>query len=137
MGVYAEAKPHTKMIIDFICDTKYEDIPEDVRDRAKGRILDTIGVAYKAGTEPAGKIAVEYAKIYGGKPEATVINKKMKTDYFDAAFVNGILMHACDYDDHFVLSHPSIGVVPAMFAAAELTGASGKDMVTASLNMMI
>lgn len=131
MSKYAETQEHTRMIIDFICDTRYEDIPEIVRERAKGRILDTIGVAYKAGAEPAGQIAKEYAKMYGGYPKATVVNAKLKTDIFNATFTNGILMHACDYDDHFVLSHPSIGVVPALLSIAELTGASGKEMITA------
>lgn len=128
---YMQAKEHTKMIIDFICDTKFEDIPPEVVERAKGRILDTIGVAYKAGEEPAGQIAIEYAKLHGGKPEATIINSKMKTDIMNAIFVNGILMHACDYDDHFVLSHPSIGASPAMLSVAEDVGASGKEMITA------
>lgn len=131
MGKYETAKEHTRMIIDFICDTKYEDIPEDVRDRARGRILDTIGVAYKAGVEPAGQIVKEFATKYGGKEEATIINAKMKTDVLTAVFANGVLVHACDYDDHFVLSHPSIGAFPAMLAVAEYVGATGKDIVTA------
>ena len=82
MSKYAETQEHTRMIIDFICDTRYEDIPEIVRERAKGRILDTIGVAYKAGAEPAGQIAKEYAKMYGGyRRRAVRCERKVQDRY--------------------------------------------------------
>jgi len=39
-----ETSKHTQMVIDFICDTKYEDIPEKAIENAKRRILDCVGV---------------------------------------------------------------------------------------------
>jgi len=126
-----ETSKHTKMIIDFICDTQYEDIPKEVIENAKGRILDTIGVTIKGGTESVGTVIKEFTKKYGGKPEATVINFQMKTDVLSAAFANGTLMHAIDFDDHYILSHPSIGVMPALLPIAEMVGASGKEILTA------
>ncbi len=122
---------YTQMIIDFICDTRYEDLPAEVIANAKGRILDTCGVTIKGGTESVGDVIKEFARQYGGKPEATVINAKMKTDYLTAAFVNGTLTHAIDFDDHFILSHPSMGVVPALWPMAEKVNATGKEMITA------
>ena len=126
-----ETSKHTKMIIDFICDTQYEDIPKKVIENAKGRILDTIGVAFNGSTVSVGEVTKEFIKQYGGKPEATVVNLKMKTDILNAVFANGNLMHAIDYDDHFILSHPSIGALPALLPIAEMVGASGKEILTA------
>lgn len=126
-----QTSDYTKMIIDFICDTEYEDIPVEVLANAKGRILDTVGVAFKGSTESVGSVVQEFANLYGGKEEATVINSGNKIDYLNAAFVNGTLIHAIDFDDHFILSHPSMGVVPALLPIAEKTNATGKDMVTA------
>ncbi len=121
----------TEIIVDFICDTQYEDIPEIVVENAKGRILDSIGVAFKGGTESVGETVKRFARENCHGEEATVINGGFKTNYRDAAFVNGVLTHAIDFDDHFILSHPSMGVVPALLSIAEKVNASGKEMITA------
>ena len=60
MGKYDEAKAHTKKVIDFIVDTKYEDIPAEAIENAKGRILDCIGVAYSGGVESCGKVIKDF-----------------------------------------------------------------------------
>ncbi len=132
MGKYREAQHYTKTVIDFICDTKYEDIPPEVIENAKGRILDCIGVAYSGGVESIGRVLKDFIREYGGgRPEATVVGANMKTDVMNASFANGILMDAIDYNDHFLLSHPSVGVVPALLPMAEMVGATGKEIITA------
>jgi 2-methylcitrate dehydratase PrpD len=47
--------------------------------------------------------------------------------------VNGTLAHALDYDDTHLPSvlHPSAAVVPAVLAAAEASGSSGRDLLAA------
>lgn len=126
-----EKKGLTSTIVDFICNTQYEDLPEEVIENAKGRILDSIGVAFKGGTESVGAAVKKYASVYGGKEEATIINSDMKVSYLEAAFANGVLTHAIDFDDHFILSHPSMGVVPALMPIAQKVNATGKEMITA------
>lgn len=123
--------PHTQMIIDFICDTKYEDIPEIARENAKGRILDTLGVMVKGGKESVGSVMKEFISRYGGKAESSVVNFGERTDVLTSTFVNGCLSHAIDFDDHYILSHPSIGVVPALISVGEMVGASGEELITA------
>ena len=50
-----------------------------------------------------------------------------------AALLNGALGHSLDFDDTHADSslHPSAPVVPAAFAVGEMTGASGRDVLTA------
>jgi 2-methylcitrate dehydratase PrpD len=50
-----------------------------------------------------------------------------------AALINGALAHSLDFDDtHAEASlHSSAPIVPAALAAAEMTGASGKDLIAA------
>src|SRR5690606_13378071 len=50
-----------------------------------------------------------------------------------AALLNGAFGHSLDFDDTHSDSslHPSAPVVPAAFAAAEMTGASGEDLLAA------
>jgi 2-methylcitrate dehydratase PrpD len=51
----------------------------------------------------------------------------------EAAFVNGVFGHALDFDDVHasVHGHPSTTIVPAVLAAGEAAGASGRDVLAA------
>lgn len=120
---------YMEKIVAFICDTNYEDLPYDSIEGAKTRIMDCIGVAFKGGEEEVGAVIKEFIKTVDSKPQATVIGSDIKTDYLNAAFANGTLMHAIDFDDHFILSHPSICVVPSMLAVGEKVQASGRDLI--------
>lgn len=126
-----EVSKYTQMIIDFIVDTKYEDIPPVAIENAKARILDTIGATIKGSTESVGDVIRKYVNLYGGKKECTLINTNDKTDVLNAAFVNGVYSHAIDFDDHYILSHPSIGVLPALLAVGEMVNATGEELMTA------
>ena len=50
-----------------------------------------------------------------------------------AALVNGTLAHSLDFDDTHAAGslHSSAPIVPAAIAAAELVGASGRDLIIA------
>lgn len=124
---------YMEKIVNFICDTRYEDLPAIAVERAKVRILDSIGVAFKGGTEPAGVLAKKLIESLGSQAQGTIIGTDLKTDYMNATFVNGTLMHCMDFDDHFILSHPSIGVVPSVISAGEMSEATGKELITAYL----
>jgi len=51
----------------------------------------------------------------------------------DAATMNGYLIHGLDYDDTHIagIIHPTASVLPAVLSAAAMTGASGREMLTA------
>lgn len=132
MGKYEQLLPNTKKIIDFICDVKYEDIPKKVIGNAKSRILDCIGVGYAGGIEAVGKKTKSFLLAFcEAQNGCTVIGTNMKTDVLNAAMANAILMDATDYNDYFLLSHPSVGVVPSILTVGEMVGASGKELLTA------
>src|SRR5690606_18361350 len=68
-----------------------------------------------------------------GPGEATVFGFNRRYTPATAALFNGMLGHSLDFDDTHSDSstHPSAPVVPAALAAAEMTGASGRDTLTA------
>lgn len=96
------------------------------RARAANAVLDTVGVALAGACEPASRIvqAVMSASGGGGCP---IFGAAARAGAPDAALANGTAAHALDYDDMCFVSiaHPSAPLVPAVLAAAELTGASG------------
>src|SRR6202000_692204 len=68
-----------------------------------------------------------------GKGEVTVFGDSKTWSPAVAALLNGTLGHSLDFDDTHADSslHPSAPVVPAALAGGEMTGASGREVLTA------
>jgi 2-methylcitrate dehydratase PrpD len=108
-------------------------IPEEVRDDARWRLVDTVGVAL-AGTRMDHAPAVrEVALERGGRQQATVLGFGDRLPATEAAFVNGALAHGPDFDDTHSRAMVHIGclAVPPALAAGERAGATGRDVMTA------
>lgn len=106
--------------------------PAAARARAAAAVLDTIGVTLAGASEPAARIVQQVVAADGGDA-CPVFGTSMRASASGAALANGTAAHALDYDDMcFVsLAHPSAPLVPASLAAAELSGASGRDLLDA------
>jgi 2-methylcitrate dehydratase PrpD len=129
LDLSSNATTQMKTIVDFICDTKYEDVPAKAIENAKGRILDGIGVTINGTTDTVGEIIKSFISDFHGEPHATVICTGLKADCLYAAFANGTMMHATDFDDIYMLSHSTTCVLPAVIAVSELMNATGKEML--------
>ena len=104
--------------------------PATARERAALAVLETVGVALAGSVEPASRI-VQGTLVSPGP--CVVWGTGARASAPDAALANGTAAHALDYDDMcFVsLAHPSAPLVPAVMAAAELAGASGRAALDA------
>lgn len=111
------------------------DVPEAARQAAVRHVLDGLGCAVAAARRGAADSAVATAReLGGGHPEATVIGQPPAAERVtraEAAFANGVLMHALDFDDTHAggLVHASAPVVPVALAEAEALGRSGSDLL--------
>lgn len=124
------------LLAENIVDTRYEDLPLEVIEVTKKRILDTTGVILAASTlgENSVKEIVELVKEDGGKEESTIIGFGGKVVSWMAAFANGAMAHQLDYDDCYDIGvvHPGAATVPAALAIAERQGSvTGKEFITA------
>ena len=119
----------------FAVDTKYEEISEEAKRKAKQCILDTLGVTLAGSVEPISKPVREYIDVVGGKPQSTIVGLGTKTSAPLAAFANGTFGHVHDYDDltYIFIGHPSIVVIPAILALGEVLKSNGADIITAFL----
>ncbi len=139
----AESSGLTKYIAEFVLDLKYEDIPADVVSLAKKSILDGFGLALAGSMADSGSISRKYVEEYFGtsRENATLIGSSEKASPRFAAFVNGVSIHADDFDDtqlaigkdrvYGLLTHPTAPVLPAAFAIAEANNISGKALIAA------
>src|SRR5581483_1780062 len=138
----AEEKPASQpvlaeMLARYAASLKYEDIPDDVVRIARRTILDTIGCAFGGYGAGPSKIAIKLAGDVSAKQPATVLISGTKTSADLATFANGTMFRYLDFNDAFVslthgAGHPS-DTIAALLAAAEVSGRSGRDLITATV----
>ena len=125
----------TQSIAEFCVNTSYELIPQVVIDRTKLLILDTIGIITRArhDSESTGSMLDALEKMGLNQGECNVFGDTATYPPAIAALINGSLAHSLDFDDtHAEASiHASAPIIPAAIAAAQMVGASGKDLITA------
>lgn len=112
----------------------YADLPPTVREAGKEFTLDALGVALAGSTAPGAAEVARLVRRWAGRPEATVWAFGGKVPAPPAALVNGMLVHARDFDDtHDVAGvHALAAVLPAALAVAETAGGvAGRDLITA------
>jgi aconitate decarboxylase len=124
----------TGRLIDHILAVHYDALPAAAIDMAKACVLDGIAVMLAGATEPLGlgRIVTQYVKDAGGNPQATVIAGGFKTSMLNAAYANGTMAHALDFDNTwYPLNHPTSPTLPALLAIAEHHGLGGKKIIEA------
>jgi 2-methylcitrate dehydratase PrpD len=130
----ATPPPVTDTLARFVIDSDFASISEKTLANAKMHILDTLGVALAGSKTTVADIAIDYCKKLGASNEASIWGTKSTASVSTAAFANGLLSHALDYDDWeaFIhVGHPSSMLVGAAVPLAEHLGRSGKDLLNA------
>lgn len=125
---------YTETLSRFASELKYEDIPAEVRERAKFIAMQTVGVGLAAKGTTIGDKCVELGKYTGGivnEGGATLWTSNVKSSVAGAAFCNSTLADALDWEDCSWTGHPSASIIPVAFAVAEAEHKSGKDYITA------
>ncbi|MBX3651885.1 MAG: MmgE/PrpD family protein [Burkholderiales bacterium] len=114
-----------------INELQYSSLPAEAVHWAKVGILDTVGVTIAGAHEPATRIVLGVSGSASGP--SLVFGHARRIGALDAALVNGTASHALDFDDcnNTLGGHPSAPILPALFALADETGATGKDFIAA------
>lgn len=123
----------TQELASWATATGYEQLPPLVVDRSRAAIIDTTAAILAGVREPVTRITTEMVAEDGCRPVAAQLGTGFRTSPDNAALLNGVSGHALDYDDvsASVEGHPSVVVMPAALAAAEVAGASGRELVGA------
>jgi len=124
----------TEVTTQFIANTSFEQIPSPVIAKAKACVLDCAGVMIAASRHPATNIIAEFIEEMGGRSQASIVGRGIRTSTCLAAFANGSMAHVLDYDDtsrSMRDGHPTAPVLPTVLALGEKTGTSGKRILEA------
>ena len=111
----------------------YRDLPPDTLHEARRRILDSVGCALGGFAAEPCRIARDLAPALEGQGAARILGTGKAATPDMAAFANTAMIRYLDCNDSFVSpggGHPS-DMLPAVLAAAEVAGASGREVITA------
>ena len=125
----------TEALAAFAASLTFEDLPTDVVMTIKRMILDSLGTALAATTLGDGCAeSIAVMRRLGGPQEATILGTRTKIAATGAAFANGALVHALNYDPiGATIGHVGIICLAAPLAMAEAAGGkTGRDLIVAS-----
>ena len=129
-----ETRTLTGELIDHVLTVRFDALPSAAIDMARHVTLDGLAVMLAGATEPlgVGRISIEYVKQMGGAPQASVVAGGFKTSMQNAAYANGTMAHALDFDNTwYPLNHPTSPTLPAILALAENYGLTGRKVIEA------
>lgn len=108
-------------------------IPEPTRTRATHHILDTFGAIVAGAVHPIPAMLLGTGDAQGRTSGGTIIGRAGLYRFEDCALVNAVSGHVLDIDDqsYSLMGHASVVVLPAILAAAEEAGVSGREVVDA------
>lgn len=113
-----------------------DDVPTEVLENTKLRILDVIGVMIASSRlELVAAARRAAADADGGQGNAFSLTDPLPTSAANAAFINGVMSAVLEFDDTHIQSniHPTGVVLSAVLQECERSGLSGRSLVEAVL----
>ncbi len=118
-----------------VSQAQFGNLPATAVSATKRAILDGLGVMLAAsGSSPEIAPFVKLARSLGGTGRASIMGHAERINAPMAAFANGAMAHALDYEDTFDAApvHPNASLLPAALAIAQAYGpVSGRDFIAA------
>jgi 2-methylcitrate dehydratase PrpD len=117
--------PLASQVAEWVSQIRYEDLPRDVVDATKLRILDVIGLALAGAETQFGRSTIAVAKTMSPAGPSRIFGTGDAVAAPTAAFANAALSQALEYDDthNESIVHMSSPAVAASLALADLLGA--------------
>lgn len=118
----------SEQLAKFTHSLSFQDLPGEVIDKAKNRLLDALSTAIAGRDLPVPAVALDCVRRNRGR--ATIFAHGPRVPAIDAALVNATLINGRSQDDFLLKSHPGALTVPAAMAIAEEEGSSGSEVLT-------
>jgi 2-methylcitrate dehydratase PrpD len=124
---------HSRALAEWALALGPGDVPDDIVETVKLRLLDTVGIMLAATASPIGQAARAGALAMGGGGSSRIVGYGDRTSAMLAALAGGTLAHAMDFDDTHdpSLVHPSAAIVATALAVGESVDAAGVELLVA------
>lgn len=119
----------------FIINTKWENLTDEVKERMKGCFIDLLGALIAGSISPQFKVGLKMAKTLFGSGDVAVVGSKERFNFAGSATAMGHSSNAYDIDDghNLTRAHPGTSFVGAVLASAYEKDVSLKEFLTALL----
>lgn len=120
-------------LLDFIQDTHWETMSEEVRNQSKKCFLDLAAVLCCGAKNNSAKKAAAYVEANYPTGDVTIYSTGKKSNLIGAALANGMSANALDLDDGYSLlrGHPGSGFFGALLSAAEASDCTYGELLAA------
>jgi 2-methylcitrate dehydratase PrpD len=124
-------KNHTLTLASFVFETRWEDLPAEVRHEAVRAFINWLGCVYGGSRHPATRSALAGVAAISSSGPCTVLGHSVRLDPTGAALVNGVAASAYAWDDTHLstIGHPTAPTAAALLAYAETHRLSGQDFL--------
>ncbi len=120
---------------DFIVNSSYEALPDSVKKRLHGCLIDLFGALLSGTKSEQFRVGVTLAKKLYGSGDIAVIGANEKFNFYGASAAMGHSSNAYDIDDghNLIRAHPGTSFIGALLAKAYELDASLKDLLISML----
>src|SRR5258707_9729405 len=128
------ARTLTKTLCAHLAAAQFSDLSAAAKHQARRGVLDWIGCALAGSGHKTVTTLIDVLQEVSGRPQATVLGRKLRLGLRDAPLANGQMGHVLDFDDtHMggVVLHASSPILAALFSLAERSPVSGADLMLA------
>ena len=131
----AAAPPVTRILADWVVQSKLSDIPADARKEAVRSLVNFVAVAVGGSNEDAVNTSLAALLPLASVHGCCLFARSEQLDPLRAALVTGISSHVLDFDDTDLrtIVHPAGPVASALFALSQTQRISGADFLHAFL----
>jgi 2-methylcitrate dehydratase PrpD len=126
-----DAPPITQILARFVATHPSRGWSDAVDHEAHRTFLNWVGCAVGAARHESAEAALAGIRMLQPPPQSGVLGRTDRVDMASAALVNGITSHTFDFDDTHLrtIIHPAGPVASAVLALAEVTGATGRQVI--------
>lgn len=123
----------TQILATYIATHPSRGWSDEVEHEAHRTFLNWAGCAVGAAKHESVVAALAAMQEFSPAKQSSILGLTEKVDMASAALINGISSHTFDFDDTHLktIIHPAGPVASAILALAEVTGASGRQMIDA------
>ena len=125
----------TARLAEHVASKRYEDFGPPVIHAFKRAFQDHLTCAISGSAMPVSRALLRYLEESDATRGAAVVGSRVRLSAQNAALANGANTHGLDFDDGHTngSAHPSGAIFPAVLAAAELHGATPRQIIVAAV----
>lgn len=125
--------PAQRQLAEFAAGLSLDSIPERIRKQMPVLMIDLFRAAAAGRSMPWVATGEPVLAKLSGEATSSVLFSDAKADPVRAAYINGLIAGSLDWDDSHIAAiiHPGVVIWPAALSVAEMTKASGRDLIEA------